>query len=115
MLTLKKPPEKALIIAAWFLAGLLFALISGIAFYEARADEPRKDDGLTTQELCQDSCNREHTICTESSGSKFDSNYGDENSFAGLNAGCDKDLRDCQRKCGIVSGHRDPSRGATGN
>jgi hypothetical protein len=114
-MTLKKPPEKALIIAVWFLAGLLFALISGIAFYEAKAATLRGDEGLTTQELCKDSCNREHTICQDSSGSRLDSNYGDKNPFVGLSAGCDKDLRECQMKCGINNGRRDPARGSTGN
>jgi hypothetical protein len=117
MLKLKAPPDKALIVAAWFLAGLLFALISGIVFVEAKAAPlTAPDDGRTTQESCKDACNREHNLCVDSSGSKFDSNYNDENPFAGLKAGCDRKLSSCLGTCGVVSPQRrDPAAGATGN
>ncbi len=117
MLKLKKPPEKALIVTAWFLAGLLFALISGIAVVEAHAKEYLgNDDSLTTSDICRDACNRQQTICVESSGSNFDSNYGDENAFAGLKAGCNRDLAKCLSKCGMAApSHNDPASGATGN
>jgi hypothetical protein len=116
MLKIRKPPEKALIVAAWFLAGLLFALISSFVFVEARAATVTPDDGRTLRESCTDACNREHTICVDSSGSKFDSNYNDENAFAGLKANCDRDASRCIGKCGVVSPQRhDPAAGATGN
>ncbi len=101
MLTLKKPsPDIVLRAAAWFLAGLLFALICATAFYEARAAED-EDAGLTRSEICKKQCEREHTRGLDSSGARMES-YGEPRQFVGSEAACNKDLGDCLRHCALA-------------
>src|ERR1051326_6612329 len=109
MLKIKKPPELIWIVAAWFLAGLLFALISATAIVESRAADPGRDDALTAREICEGSCNREHTICLDSSGAHLE-NFGESRQYVGSEAACDKDLRECLHKCGVVSPVKDEKR-----
>src|SRR5690349_2416485 len=74
-----KPPEKKLPLGAWVLAALVAFLLSATAFFNLYAADPGRDDNLTSSELCQDSCTRDQTVCTESSGNRQAlENYGDE-------------------------------------
>ncbi|MBI3419563.1 MAG: hypothetical protein HY053_05480 [Proteobacteria bacterium] len=90
-------------------------MLSATAFLQSKAADSSRDDAFTVRENCQDSCNRDHTICMDSSGPRLE-NYGERTSTIGLDGACDNSLRECLHQCGVVSPAKQvPNQAPTGS
>jgi hypothetical protein len=80
------------------LLALVLVALPASLYASSTTNSPQAPDTDTRREACTHACERDQDNCRDSSATRL-GDYGENHNVIGAGAACDKDLRDCLKRC----------------